>query len=134
MELNEYIVLLKQIDAPMQHVFYWFKQEVKMLLQKTHTAGLDPYQTPWVARKKLYPHPIMDKSSDMLRGYKVTIAGSRFTISNSVPYAKYHQEGTDHSRYLPVRNVIPTEAQGIPVQWVVVLQDYFLMKMQEYLK
>lgn len=130
-----YIEKLKEIDAPMQSVYYWYKQEIKTLLLETYTNQEDPYQQKWDERKRYYPHPILDATGNMKGSFKVRVSGNSFTISNEarndngIAYASYHQYGTQN---LPVRKVIPDVE--IPEQWKDRLEDYLLMKLQQYLE
>jgi hypothetical protein len=134
-ELRDYIEQLRQIDAPMQSVFYWFKQEVIKLLQETYNAQRNPYGQRWVERQQFYPHPILDRTGIMKGAFKIRMSGDTYSISNEarnengIAYASYHQYGT---KYLPIRQVIP-EVE-VPEHWKAVLEDYFAAKIQEYLE
>ncbi len=135
MDLQAYIDKLREIDAPMQKVFYAYKKEILELLQQTFSNQQDPYQVKWVARRHYYPWPILDKTGNLKESFKVRIARDTFTISNEaindrgIAYASYHQYGT---KYLPVRKIIPQV--DLPEHWLPRLEDYLSMTLQEYLE
>lgn len=54
----------------------------------------------WQKRKRNYPHPILQKSGKMRKGFRDRVLPMRAEITNPVAYFRYHQLGT---RQLPVR-------------------------------
>lgn len=64
----------------------------------------------WKPRKDSLPHPLLDLSGDMKRGFKIDTFGPKLVISNTAvseqgrPYPVFHQKGT---RNMPARKVVP---------------------------
>lgn len=56
----------------------------------------------WVDRKKDYPWPILNKTGRMRQGFRFNYGKTELTITNPVPYFKYHQSGKPRTR-LPRR-------------------------------
>ena len=57
---------------------------------------------PWVARKKFYPYPILEKSGRMRKSFKTMAEKLRGEVWNAVTYFKYHQSRMPRHR-LPRR-------------------------------
>lgn len=127
--LKDYIEKLKEIDAPLQSIYYYFKEEIDLLLLQTYDQGQDPYQNYWAPRTRSYFWAIENKTGKQRNSFKTTVSNGNFTISNTAPYAKYHQDGT---KYMAQRKLIPDTT--LPKQWEAPLEDYFSMTLQEYLE
>lgn len=127
--LKDYITKLKEIEAPMNSVYHYFKEEIDTLLLQTYDQGQNPYQQYWAPRLRPYGWAILNKTGKQRNSFKTTISKGTFTITNTAPYAKYHQDGT---KYMAQRKIIPDE--GMPKQWEAPLEDYFSMTLQEYLE
>jgi hypothetical protein len=72
----------------------------------------------WKPRKDSLPHPLLDKSGAMKRGFEIDTFGPRLVIKNEVeseqgrPYPLFHQTGT---RKMPARKVIPD--RSLSTRW-----------------
>jgi hypothetical protein len=64
----------------------------------------------WKPRKDSLPHPLLDKSGAMKRGFEIDTYGPRLVIKNEAvseqgrPYPWFHQTGTSK---MPARKVVP---------------------------
>lgn len=56
----------------------------------------------WADRKKDYPWPILNKTGRMRQGFRQNVGMETLTITNVVPYFKYHQSNKERTR-LPRR-------------------------------
>ena len=127
--LQQYINKLRDIDAPMQSVFYWFKEEIDRLLLTTYDAGQDPYKLQWNQRKAFYAWPILNKTGKQRDSFKTSVSGDTFTITNTAQYAKYHQYGT---KFMDMRKILP-EGE-LPEEWQEELEGYFQETLSFYLQ
>jgi hypothetical protein len=58
------------------------------------------------------PHPILERSGDMRRGFYTVVLGPNVTIANATDYASVHQKGSSR---IPKRSMFPDG--GLPVSW-----------------
>lgn len=56
----------------------------------------------WQPRKKIYRHPILDKTGTMRHNFRAKTTTTRLEIWNTTPYFKYHQSNKSRKR-LPRR-------------------------------
>lgn len=69
----------------------------------------------WQPRKKLYRHPLLDKTSRMRQGFRKKVNETILEIWNPVPYFKYHQSNKSR-RKIPRRvmlKIIAADKQRI---------------------
>lgn len=58
---------------------------------------------PWKKRKYQVNHALLHETGALRAGFKLQSKGPKgFTITNDVPYAAYHNEGTDHLPQRPL--------------------------------
>lgn len=76
------------------------------LVQEGFAKEQDPYGTSWEPKKYHNGRKILVASGDMQASYEVDIKKDGFRITNDVPYAGFHQSGTDH---MPARKTIPDD-------------------------
>lgn len=91
-------------DEMLEGVALKVSLEVRKLIDEGFQEGRDPDGDKWAERKKDYPHPILDRTGKMRRGYKVRSRKSQITITNSEKQFKYHQSGTEN---MEARKTVP---------------------------
>lgn len=76
----------------------------------------DPRGRKWAPRKDSLPHPILDKTGAMKRGFEIDTRGANIVVQNNVlsaqgrPYPLFHQTGTSKMvarKPLPDRSLSP---------------------------
>lgn len=76
----------------------------------------DPRGRKWAPRKDALPHPILDKTGKMKRGFEIDMRGANIIVENNVvsekgkPYPLFHQKGTvkmEARKPLPDRSLSP---------------------------
>ncbi len=67
--------------------------------------------TPWAARQnRNNPKPLLYDTGNMKSNFHIQYGVSKFTLINTVPYAVYHQEGTE---YIPSRPILYADKKVI---------------------
>lgn len=73
---------------------------VRDLILEGFIRESDPRGRKWAPRKDSLPHPILDKTGKMMRGFQIDTRGANLIIKNDVvsekgrPYPLFHQTGT----------------------------------------
>lgn len=73
---------------------------VRDLILEGFIRETDPRGRKWAPRKDSLPHPILDKTGAMMRGFEIDTRGVQLVVTNNVvsekgaPYPRFHQEGT----------------------------------------
>lgn len=87
------------------------------LIDAGFAARTDPYGAPWPQPKDGH-RPVMERSGDLRRGYRVAVvpsgAGLAINIGNVKDYARHLQRGGEH---LKARLQVPTQSRGLPESW-----------------
>lgn len=79
------------------------EQSVSELIQNQFDERRAPDGTPWAPRKQpTGTWPLLEKSKEMRRSFKVIASASTLRILNAAPYLKFHQEGTSRMVARPV--------------------------------
>ncbi len=63
----------------------------------------------WAPRTKSYPWPLLEKSGAMRSAFSGAVSRDSVTLSNGVPYFKYHQSNQARTR-LPRRTMMKIDA------------------------
>jgi len=75
-------------------------------------------------RKGKVPYKILRDTGQLLNSLNFTTSGNKISIGYSVPYAKFHQNGT---KYMPQRKILPTLDNEIPIDEINdIIKDYFI--------
>ncbi len=91
---------------------------VRDLILEGFIRETDPRGRKWAPRKDALPHPILDKTGKMMRGFEIDTRGVQLVVVNNVvsekgfPYPRAHQEGT---RKMVARKPLPDRA--MPPHW-----------------
>jgi phage gpG-like protein len=97
--------------------------KVRDLIEEGFALEREPRGRAWEPRTRRYPWPILSRSEQMRRSFRVDTSGSNLVVSNDASergrnYPIFHQYGwtkPDGSR-APARQVMPTKA--MPPRWV----------------
>lgn len=95
------------------------------LVQDGFNDESDPYDRNWKARKHIGDgHPILDETGHLRNSFvPVVYKAGGFAVVNNVPYAAYHQYGTE---VMPARRMLPAQTR-IPRKyreaWQIVLDE-----------
>jgi phage gpG-like protein len=89
---------------------------IRDLILEGYIRETDPRGRKWAPRKDSLPHPILDKTGAMKRGYEIDMRGANIVVENNVvsdrgrPYPLFHQTGTSKMvarKPLPDRSLSP---------------------------
>jgi hypothetical protein len=90
------------------------RDQVEILIDERFDARADPSGAPWEARKPpTGTWPLLEKSGKMRKSYHVGATTTGVSVTNSRPYAGYHQTGTAN---MVARKVLP-DAGPLPAEW-----------------
>lgn len=99
---------------------------IEEAIDSQFTLGTDPYGTPWAplkeSTKRRWPgrdNPPLTASGAMRGSVVVSATMGKIEVIVADP-AGYHQDGTKH---MVARQIIPTDAQGIPPSWEAAIHD-----------
>lgn len=88
-------------------------QEAAPMIESLYLLGFErgeaPDGTRWVAPKSDYGHPLMRDTRELQNGAVVTAEADGVRITVDVPYAEYHQRGTER---MEARPIVPSESLG----------------------
>lgn len=108
------IALDAKLKALSVNGFIQAKAAVASTLRDLIAEGFEKKVAPggqaWKPRKDVLPHPLLDKTGAMKRGYQIDTYGPRLVIKNETlseqgrPYPLFHQTGT---RKMPARKTVP---------------------------
>lgn len=91
---------------------------VRDLILEGFIRETDPRGRKWAPRKDALPHPILDKTGAMQRGFEIDTRGAQLVVENNVvskkgfSYPRAHQEGTSK---MVARKPLPD--QSMPPHW-----------------
>jgi phage gpG-like protein len=89
------------------------RDTVEILVDERFDARADTAGVPWAPRKPpTGTWPILEKSGRMRKSYHVTANTTGVSVTNSKPYAGYHQTGTER---MVARKVLPDGP--LPADW-----------------
>ena len=73
----------------------------------------DPDGAPWAPRKRVYPHPILEKTGRTRTSLRSRAVGTSVVTTVTPPFARFHQTGT---RKMAARPIFPTR-NTLPPVW-----------------
>jgi len=79
---------------------------VRAQIQRTFVEHRDPIGRAWAPRKHSYPWPLLQKTGAMRRGWYVRKQGLSTVFGNSMPYTRFHQDGTSR---MDARKMVPDQ-------------------------
>jgi phage gpG-like protein len=86
------------------------------------TEGFEKRQAPdgkaWAKREDDKPHPILEETGKMRRGWRVITSPKGITAKNKMKHTRFHQFGT---RTMVARPMVPRKGQQLPERWRVAI-------------
>lgn len=83
------------------------------MIESLYVQGFEREEAPdgskWAPPKHDYGHPLMRDTRDLQNGAVVSPEGNGVRITVDVPYAHYHQDGTDN---MDARKIVPDGPLG----------------------
>lgn len=95
------------------------EQPIKKQLEKSFSKQQNPYGNKWKSRKHSYSHPMLNRTGNMFRSFKVNRKGKTLEAKNTAEYSQYHQEGTKH---MAQRKILPDKKQGLPKRYKEIIE------------
>lgn len=88
-------------------------RRVRSLISEGFEKREAPDGHAWAKRETDKPHPILEETGKMRRGWRVITSPKGISAKNTVKHTRFHQKGT---RYMPARPMIPMRGR-LPEKW-----------------
>jgi hypothetical protein len=93
-------------------------RSVRRLISEGFEERRAPDGKAWAKREDDKPHPILEKSGKMRRGWRIITSPKGIWARNRVKHTKFHQDGT---RNLVARPMVPRKGTRLPDKWRVAI-------------
>lgn len=87
--------------------------ELVVIIDEQFRTSSDPWGGKWAPKKRDNGKPTLISTSNMRRGFFVSVVGPKIKIVNSAAYSGYHQSGTSK---MVARKMVP-DTGAMPRKW-----------------
>jgi hypothetical protein len=93
-------------------------RSVRRLISEGFSERRAPDGKAWAKREKKESWPLLEKSKDMRRGWRVITSPKGIWARNKDPKTRFHQDGT---RNMVARPMVPRKGTRLPERWRVAI-------------
>jgi hypothetical protein len=93
-------------------------RSVRRLISEGFENRSAPDGKAWAKREDDKPHPILEKTGKMRRGWRIITSPKGIWARNRVKHTKFHQFGT---RNMVARPMVPSKGTRLPDKWRVAI-------------